>query len=36
MAARYRVPGRSVDEVSDELATRYGMDEAVDMIRAVM
>jgi PIN domain len=36
MAARYRSPGRSVDEVLDELATRYGMDEAVDMIRAVM
>lgn len=36
MAARYRAPGRSVDEVLDELATRYGMDEAVDMIRAVM
>lgn len=36
MVARYRAPGRSVDEVLDELATRYGMDEAVDMIRAVM
>ena len=36
MAARYRSPGRSVDEVLGELVTRYGMDEAVDMIRAVM
>ena len=29
MAALYRAPERSVDEVLDELATRYGMDEAV-------
>lgn len=36
MAARYRAPGRSVDEVLDELVTRYGMHETVDMIRAVM
>lgn len=27
MAARYRAPGRSVDEVLDELVTRYGMDD---------
>jgi len=36
MAARYQAPGRSVDEVLDELATRYGMNEAVDVIRAVI
>lgn len=36
MVARYRAPGRSVDEVLDELATRYGVEEAVEMIRAVM
>jgi predicted nucleic acid-binding protein len=36
MAARYRAPQRSADEVLNELATRYGMVEAVDSIRAVM
>ncbi|KAA1251717.1 PIN domain-containing protein [Mycobacterium simiae] len=36
MAARYRSPERSVDEVLDELATRHAMDEAVETIRAVM
>ena len=36
MAGRFRAPGRSVDGVLDELVIRYGMGEAVDMIRAVM
>lgn len=36
MAARYRARERSVDEVLDELASRFGMVEAVDSIRAVM
>ena len=36
MAARYLAPGRSVGEVLEELASRFGMVEAVDSIRAVM
>jgi PIN domain len=36
MAARYRAPARTVDEVLGELATRYNMVETVDLIRGVM
>jgi hypothetical protein len=36
MSARYSKPARTVDEVLDKLVIRYGMAEAVELIRAVM
>ena len=35
MAARYRAPEQSVDEVSDKLASRFEMVEAVESIRTI-
>lgn len=36
MSARYSMPARTVDEVLDTLVSRYGMAEAVELLRAVM
>jgi predicted nucleic acid-binding protein len=36
MSARYSMPARTVDEVLDTLVIRYGLAEAVELIRAVM